>query len=177
MRTIKLILCALLLNAVVLPLAAQSRPNPARFPTVTAYSLAKEKVTLPAGLTAARNLLLLSFDTADTPEIDRWISAAQSLTHLDTGLSYYLLPISQQKNPLYRWWDNSSMRSDFSDPQLWPRVVPLYINENRFRKQLQIPNGSQVVVLLTDRNGNVLWRASGAPDQQKLASLRAQLHS
>lgn len=157
-------------------MAAPSNPS-AHFPTVTAYSLSKARVTLPAGLGGTRNLLVLSFNNGDTPGVDHWASAAQSLISRNAGLSYYLLPISEQRNPLYRWWDNSAMRNDFSNPQLWPRVVPLYVNENRFRQQLQIPNSSELVVLLTDRAGNVLWRASGAPSRQKLASLRASLHS
>ena len=176
MQSLQLILCPLLLSTLVLPLPAQPASS-AHFPTVTAYSLSKAKVALPAQLTGTRNLLVLSFDNGDTPDVDHWTSAAQSLTHRDAGLSYYVLPISAQKNPLYRWWDNSAMRNDFSNQQMWPRVVPLYVNENRFRRQLQIPNGAQTVVLLTDRAGNVLWRAAGAPDPQKLATLQAQLHS
>ncbi|MGC8548607.1 MAG: hypothetical protein ACP5M4_02810 [Acidobacteriaceae bacterium] len=177
MRTAKLILCTLLSPLTLLPIAAQKAPPAAHFPTVTSYNLAKAKVTLPAAFSANRNLLLISFDTGDTPEIDRWVTAVQSLSRLHNSLDYYLLPISEQKNPLYRWWDNSAMRSDFTDPQLWPRVVPLYLNENQFRRQLQIPRKSSVVVLLTDRSGNILWRASGPPDQQKLDALRSQLHS
>jgi hypothetical protein len=167
----------LLLSATLLPLAAQTGSSPIHFPTITSYNLAKAKVTLPAAFRASHNLLLISFDTGDTPELDRWVSAAQSFTSIQGGLGYYLLPVSEQKNPLYRWWDNSAMRSDFPNPQLWPRVVPLYINENRFREQLQIPRDSQVIVLLTDRGGNILWRASGPPDQQKLDALRALLQS
>ena len=177
MRPLRFILCALFLRAALLPLAAQPGQPPVHFPTVTSYSLTKAKVTLPAAFTGNRNLLLLSFDADQTTEINRWVTEAQSLSRLDSSLSYYLLPISQQKNPLYRWWDNSAMRSDFSDPQLWPRVVPLYVNENRFRRQLHIPSDRQVVILLTDRKGNVLWRASGPLDAQKIAALRAQLHS
>lgn len=177
MRTSKLILCTLILPLALLPITAQKAPPAAHFPTVTSYNLAKAKVTLPAAFSADRNLLLISFDTGDTPEIDRWVTAVQSLNRLHSSLDYYLLPISEQKNPLYRWWDNSAMRSDFTDPQLWPRVVPLYLNENQFRQQLQIPRKSSVVILLTDRSGNVLWRASGPPDQSKLNALRAQLQS
>lgn len=164
----------MLLSGTPIHLTAQTT---AHFPTVTSYNLAKARVTLPAAFTANRNLLLLSFDTGDTPQLDNWVSSIQSLTHLNSGLDYYLLPIAEEKNPLYRWWDNSAMRSDFTDPQLWPRVVPLYVNEKQFRQELQLPPKSNVVVLLTDRSGNVLWRAFGPPDQQKLNALRAQLHS
>ncbi len=177
MRTPKVILCTLLLPATLLALPAHTGSSHTHFPTITSYSLAKAKITLPAAFSSNRNLLLISFDTGDTPEVDNWVSAAQSLSRLHNNFAYYLLPISEQKNPLYRWWDNSALRSDFSDPHLWPRVVPLYLNENRFRRQLQIPQGSQVIVLLTDRSGNILWRAFGPPDQQILNALRAQFHS
>lgn len=187
MRLPKFILCALLLSSAGIPLTAQpspvqsspakSSPATVRFPAITAYSLTKAKVTLPAALTGNRNLLLLSFDADQTPEINRWVTEVQSLSRLHNDLSYYLLPVSEQRNPLFRWWDNSSMRSDFSDPQLWPRVVPLYLNEKQFREELQIPTGHEVVILLTDRAGNVLWRTSGPMDPQKIAALQAILQS
>lgn len=177
MRFLRLILCALFFSSVGLSLSAQPTTDVVQFPTITAYSLTKAKVTLPAGLNGKHNLLVLSFSADQATEINRWVAEAQSLSQLDGGLSYYLLPVSQRKNSLYRWWDNSAMRSDFSDPQIWPRVVPIYVNEKRFRRQLQIPDGSQIVILLTDRSGNVLWRTSGPLDQQKIAALQAKLRS
>lgn len=159
------------------PLSAQPNAPAVHFPTITAYSLTKAKVTLPSALTGRRNLLLLSFDAEQTQKVNDWVTEAQSLRRLDSTFSYYLLPVSQEKNLLYRWWDNSAMRDDFSDPQVWARTVPLYVNMKRFRQELQISDDQEIVILLTDRSGNVLWRTTGPLTQQKIAALEAQLHS
>jgi hypothetical protein len=146
-----------------------------RFPTVKAYSLAKAKVTLPAELKGKENLLVLSFDVSRGPEVDRWLREAESLERLHAGLRYYVLPVSGRENDLYRWWQNSSMRGSYNDPQEWPWIVPLYVNRKQFRSALQIAKDRTVVVLLTDQQGNVLWRTDGKLTQEKQAALNAAI--
>lgn len=174
-RKPKFILLVLIFLALLLPSTVRAGSSPAHFPTVTSYNLAKAKVTLPAAFSANRVLLFISFDAGDTPQLDHWVTAAQSLSHLRGSLDFYLLPVSAPKNPIYRWWDNAAMRSDFSNSSLWPRIIPLYLNEARFCGQLQIPSTSRLTVLLTDRDGNILWRTYGNPSPQKLEALRQQL--
>jgi hypothetical protein len=157
-------------------LAAGQAQTPVRFPAVTAYSLAKTKITLPADLRGKQNLLVLSFDVSQSPEVDRWLREAQSLEHLHEDLRYYVLPVSGRENDLYRWWQNSSMRGNYSDPQEWPWIVPLYVNRKQFRSALQIADDRSVVVLLTNQQGDVLWRTNGKLTPAKQAALMAQTH-
>jgi len=162
------------LGPMVLLAAAQAQ-KPVRFPAVTSYSLAKTKVALPADLKGKQNLLVLSFDVSQSPEVDRWLREAQSLERLHEGLRYYVLPVSERENPLYRWWENSSMRGNYSDPQEWPWIVPLYVNRKQFRSTLSIAKDRSVVVLLTDRQGNVVWRTHGKLTAEKQAALNAAI--
>lgn len=157
-------------------LAASHAQTPVRLPAVTAYNLAKNKVRLPGDLKGKLNLLVLSFDVSQSPEVDRWLREAQSLEHLHEDLRYYVLPVSGRENDLYRWWENSSMRGNYSDPQEWPWIVPLYVDEKQFRSELQIADEHQVVVLLTNQQGVVMWRTSGQLTQEKQAALMAQIH-
>ena len=156
-------------------LAASYAQTPVRFPAVTGYNLAKNKVALPGGLAGKQNLLVLSFDVSQSPEVDRWLTEAQSLEHLHENLRYYVLPVSGRENDLYRWWENSSMRGNYSDPQEWPWIVPLYVNEKSFRDALQITDDHHLVILLTDQQGSVLWRTSGQLTPEKRAALLAQM--
>lgn len=163
------------LAPLVLLAASQAQTN-IQFPPVTAYNLAKNKVTLPAGLKGKQNLLVLSFDVSQSHEVGRWITEAQSLERLHEDLQYYVLPVAGQENDLYRWWENSSMRGNYSDPQEWPWIVPLYVNEKQFRQTLQIPDDHDVVILLTNRQGQVLWRTNGPLTAQKKAAIAAELN-
>ena len=151
--------------------AAQQRPPV--FPSVTAYSLDKQKVSFPGGMEGATDLLLLSFRTEQQPDIDSWMAAAQALQHSSFQFRYYELPIAEKENFIFRWWETSSMRSDQTDPETWHWIVPLWVDRKSFFADLQIPNEKQIVVLLVDRQGHIFWRSSGPMTPDKRAALMA----
>lgn len=163
-------------TAIFLPLALASQPqavSPARFPSITAYSLAKTKLDLPSGFAGQFDLLLISFQPEQRKQINSWMPVAQALQHTHFNFRWYQLPVSSTELWIFRWWDNSSMRSDETDPETWPWIVPLYVDKNSFRHSLQIPGEMQISVLLVDRQGNVLWRAEGPMTPEKRDSLLA----
>lgn len=143
------------------------------FPTITSYSLDKQKITLPAEMAGQTDLLIISFEPEQQKDVDSWLPAAEALQHASFQFRYYELPISGRENFIFRWWETSSMRSDETDPVMWHWIVPLFVDRQKFRRDLDIPNEKEVVVLLVDRQGHVLWRASGSMDQGKRAGLVA----
>jgi hypothetical protein len=170
--SVRLALCAVLLPAA---LAAQSAGSskPAVFPAITAYSLSKVKLNLPADFAGQINLLLISFQPEQQTQIDTWMPVAQAFQHTNFSFRWYRLPAAARENFIFRWWDNSSMRSDETDPETWPWIVPLYVDTNEFRRSLQIPTDRQIAVLLVNKQGQVLWRAQGPLTPDKHASLAA----
>lgn len=150
-----------------------SPSEPAVFPHITSYSLSRAKVNLPADFAGQLNLLLISFEPEQQTQIQTWLSTAQGLQHTNFNLHWYRLPVSSRENMVFRWWDNSSMRSDQSDPEIWPWIIPLYVDKDAFRKPLQIPTGKQIAILLVNKEGNVLWRSEGPLTPDKRASLIA----
>lgn len=161
----------LLLSGLLAGAAATALASPARFPAVTAENLARQKVTLPGGMAGEKNLLLISFAPEQQKDVESWLPAAQALQHMDFQFHYYELPVQGRENFVFRWWATSSMRSDESDPESWPWIVPLFVDQHRFMQELEIPNAKQVVALLVNRDGKVLWRAYGpmtTPDRAAL---------
>lgn len=159
------------LAAVLIPIALASQPGaakPARFPDISSYNLAKARVNFPGGFAGQINLLLISFQPEQRKQIDSWMPVAQALQHTNFNFHWYQLPVSSSELWIFRWWDNASMRSDETDPETWPWIVPLYLDKDSFRHSLQIPGEKQISVLLVDRQGNVLWRAEGpmTPDNR-----------
>ena len=102
------------------------------FPSISTYSLDKAKVTLPADFEAKVNLLLISFEPEQTKDIDTWMPLAQALQHMNFQFRYYKIPVSNQENLIYRWWDSSSLRSVETDPETWHWIIPLYIARRTF---------------------------------------------
>ncbi|MGH9587967.1 MAG: hypothetical protein ACRD3F_13515 [Acidobacteriaceae bacterium] len=155
--------------------ASQKEPatRPAAFPHITSYSLSKTKLNLPGDFAGKIDLLLISFQPEQLTQIRTWMTTAEGLQHTNFNFRWYQLPVSDPENFVFRWWNNSSMRSDDSDPETWPWIVPLYVDKNHFRHALQIRSERDVVVLLVNKQGNILWRAEGPITPEKRASLLA----
>ncbi|MFP5230604.1 MAG: hypothetical protein ACLGXA_23550 [Acidobacteriota bacterium] len=163
-------LICILACALQLPLAAQS-PGQPTFPSITSYNLNKQKVTLPSQAEGQIDLLLLSFRPEQQTDINSWLPAAQALQHLNFQFRYYQIPVAEKENFVFRWWESSSMRSDQTDPETWQWIVPVWLDRKKFFRDLGIPNDKQVVALLIDRQGKILWRASGPMTADKRAAL------
>jgi len=154
-------------------LAASQNSSPsAVLPSVTAYALDRIKVTLPADFRSPLNILILSFQRDQQPAVDGWFAVLGSAA---PGVQTWLLPISARENGLYRWWLNASLRG--SQPASQPRryTVPLYVNKGEFLRSLQVTSEKEIVLLLTDKAGHVLWRTGGPVNDSKKAALNGFL--
>jgi hypothetical protein len=154
--------------ALAAPQNSQSSPQ-AALPPVTAYALDRAKVTLPGDFTAPLNLLILSFQRDQQSEIDAWLPALTPPAA--PTVQIWLLPVSQRANGLYRWWLNASLRTSLPASQPRRYTVPLYVDKPRFLRALQVSSEQEVVLLLTDKAGHVLWRTAGPVTDGKKAAL------
>jgi hypothetical protein len=172
----KLRALAALVLPLVLPFALFSQTQrppsaPAALPPVTADSLDKAKLKLPADFVSPLNLLVLSFARDQQDSVESWVQAAQQAQKDHPQLQLWVLPVSAREDVLYKWWLNSSMRSSLPASESWHYTVPLYVNKPQFLKALAIRSEKQVAVLLTDKAGLVLWRGEGAAKDDQKASL------
>jgi hypothetical protein len=135
-------------------------------PPVTAYTLDRAKVTLPENFAAPLNLLILSFDRDQQSQVDGWLPAITAPT-----VQTWWLFVSPRENGLYRWWLNASLRGSLLPSQPRRYTVPLYVNKTQFLQSLQISSEQDVVLLLTDKTGHVLWRTAGPVSESKKAAL------
>jgi hypothetical protein len=171
MRSLTARIVLFVLAAVMVVHAAE----PVIFPTVSFYTLSKERVTLPADLHGDRNLLLLYFDLTQQRDIDDWNAVIDRWRASDPSLSSYTLLVSPQKNILSRWWQNASIRSASPDANHWPTTLPIYVDKRAFERQLSIPSEKQVVLLLTDRKGRVLSRVIGSSTDNSRGAIKTAL--
>jgi hypothetical protein len=142
-------------------------PPAAVLPAVTAYALDRAKVTLPADFAAPLNLLILSFQRDQQSVVEGWLPVLTPGGTVQT----WVLPISQRENGLYRWWLNASLRGSLPPTQPRRYTVPLYVNKAQFLHSVQVFSEQDVVLLLTDKAGHVLWRTAGPVTDSKKAEL------
>ncbi|MGC2403061.1 MAG: hypothetical protein WA510_24950 [Acidobacteriaceae bacterium] len=157
MRLLRTLLFTLLALSCALGSQVSQNSEGAVLPAVTANSLDRVRVALPADFTAPLNLLILSFVRDQQAAVEGWIPVLPSGGKTQT----WVLPISARESGLYRWWLNASLRGDL--PPTLPRRywVPLYVNKTQFLGSLQVSSEKEVVLLLTDKTGHVLWRTTG----------------
>ena len=165
-----------LLRALVFPLLAlpcavaasqiSQTSQTAVLPPVTAYALDRAKVTLPTNFSATLNLLVLSFQRDQQSQVDGWLPAITAPT-----VQTWWLFVSPRENGLYRWWLNASLRGSLLPSQPRRYTVPLYVNKTQFLQSVQISSEQDVVLLLTDKAGHVLWRTAGPVSESKKAAL------
>ncbi len=145
------------------------------FPTLTAFNLAEQRVTLPGDLSGERNLLLIAFQRWQQEEVDTWTGLAAQLGSDHRGFQFYELPTLEPGNPLSRWFINQGMRSGIRDLESRRRTITLYLDKKAFRRALDLPDEKQIHVLLVGRDGTVYWRAAGRLNEDNARSLRAML--
>ncbi len=168
-------LCTVLFASTAPGLQTGETAKPPVFPAITSYDLEKNKVSLPSDFVGQVNLVFISFEREQQKDVDTWTTTAQALQHVNPNFRYYYLPTFPPENALYRWWINSSMRNDETDPETWRWIVPLYVNQASFRKSLQIANQHTVVTMLVEKSGRVLWRGDGRMTPELKAAMIAAI--
>jgi len=154
--------------ALAAPQNSQS-PSAAVLPSVTAYALSRSKVTLPADFAAPLNLLVLFFQRDQQSVVEGWLPVVP--TGGSPTVQTWVLPISPRANGLYKWWLNASLRGSLPPSQPRRYTVPLYVDKAKFLRSLQVSSEQEVVLLLTDKAGHVLWRTAGAVTDSKKTAL------
>jgi hypothetical protein len=153
--------------------STQSAPTPVGyFPSIQAEALDKSSILIPSQLEGRLNLVLLSWARDQSPQLDTWEAVGQALQHTHTDFRVYRMPVNDNENSLFQWWDNASLRAQESDPQLLHWDVPLYTDKAALVLAIGLPKDEkQVVALLIDQSGRILWKSQGPSTEQTRFSL------
>jgi hypothetical protein len=146
-----------------------------RFPQVTGSSLSGQEFNLPGDIEAEYALVMIAFQQVHQLDVNTWIPTALDASKRYSELVYYEFPTISRLNPLARTFIDSGMRGGIPDPTARATTITLYLDKPAFRKALDIPGENEIVIMLIDRTGEVLWRAVGAATQPALVELEEKL--
>jgi hypothetical protein len=158
---------ALLLTPLTLLASGGNAPQGAHFPDVTADSLSKQTLHLPADFGPGDTLVLIAFERNQQKDVDTWTAAEVALARQQTEFRFYEIPVLPWRDVFYRWWLNTAMRSGTPDEAARKRTVPVYLNKEGFRNSLQITTEKTISVLLLNKSGQVVWRTVGDWTEEK----------
>ena len=132
-----------------------------KFPTVTGYTLNRQKVTLPDDFSTELTVAFIAFQRWQQSWVDSWLPFIETLEAEQPGLAYYELPTIQSMNFFSRTFINEGMRIRIPDRKARNRTVTLYLDKERFKQSLNIASESTISVLLLNKKGEILWRTTG----------------
>lgn len=147
-----------------------------RFPDVSGRTLSGLEVTLPTDLPANRTLCLVAFQQQHQGCVDRWIALAESagvpgspLDGVESSQTCIVeIPVIGTRWRLGRRFIDGGMAASIRVPRVLARTITVYTDVAAFQRRLNIPNSADVHALVVTRDGEILARSSGEPDDQRL---------
>jgi hypothetical protein len=154
-----------------------------RFPAVTGRSLLGTELALPRDFPAERTLAVVAFRQWHQARVDRWIAraVADGVPATPRGHASVLanavveLPVlATGWRPVRRFIDGG-MTAGIGDPDVLARTITIYTDVGRFQRSLAIQGGEEVHALVVTRDGTILARGSGDPQDREWAGILAAL--
>jgi len=156
---------------------------PARFPAVVGRTLLGVELALPGELPADRTLAVVAFKQWHQAVVDRWIARAVAAgvpptTRGETGpipVAVVEVPVlSAQWRPVRRFIDGG-MTAGIGDPDVLARTITVYTNVAAFQRSLAILDSDDVHALVVTRDGAILARGRGDPDDASWDAIASAL--
>ena len=146
-----------------------------RFPRVTGDNLNGKTYSLPGDLEGEKNLVIVAFHRSQQSDVDTWLPAAGELEERVDGFRYYEIPTIGKGYKVMRSWIDGGMRRGIPDVAQRGRTITLYIDKAPFKAELGIERENQIVAMLVNQGGEILWRAEGRRTADKMAGLEKAL--
>ncbi len=144
-----------------------------QFPTVDGTNLNGQAFVLPVDFTGDINLVIVSFEEAQTVRAASWLPLARELAVAKPAFAYYSVPVLPSVNLLLRGVISGGMLLLIPDPDVRDVTIMLFLDDiDVFLRALAIPNRDTIQAFLVSDAGSILWRASGEYTNGSGAALR-----
>ncbi|TBR77203.1 MAG: hypothetical protein EPN64_03575 [Burkholderiaceae bacterium] len=149
-----------------------------RLPALVSHRLDRNQpaVNLPAGLPAGRTLALIGFRHSQDAEMESWIDGLR--LRQDPSISWIRMAvINDTGDPARRSAVETHLRSRYPSESERAGLLPVFTNRDAFVRATGVTGTDQAVVLILDRNGDVLAKAEGMFDPDKAQALMETLRA
>lgn len=154
------------------PMKERGRGSPAMFPAVRGRSLTGLELALPGDFPAELTLAVVAFQRWHQERVDRWIgrAVAAGIPPTTRGAMGHV-PVSVVEVPVLssawrpaRHFIDGGMTAGIGDPDVLARTITVYTNVAAFQRALAIPGSDDVHALVVRRDGTILARGRGDPN-------------
>jgi hypothetical protein len=141
------------------------------FPLVSGFNLNRQEFEFPRDFEGELNLIIVPFKQYQQRIVNTWIPFAQEIEASFPRFIYYELPTINEMPVLSRTFINEGMRAGIPDQTARERTITLYLDKQEFKAALGIPSEDDIYLYLVDRQGEILWNATGEFTRQKADEL------
>jgi hypothetical protein len=141
------------------------------FPVVSGFNLNRQEFEFPRDFERELNLVIVPFQQYQQNTVNTWLPAVQEIETAFPGFIYYEMPTIYEMPVLSRTFINEGMRAGIPDQTSRERTITLYLNKAEFKSALEIPNEEDIFLFLVNRDGEILWRTTGAYSAEKADEL------
>jgi hypothetical protein len=139
---------------------------------VAGRTLLGVEVALPRDFPAERTLAVVAFQRWHQARVDQWIARAVAAgvpptTRGATGptpVAVLELPVLATRWRRVRRFIDGGMTAGIGDPDVLARTITVYTDVAAFQRSLAILNSDDVHALVVARDGGILARSHGDPD-------------
>jgi hypothetical protein len=128
-------------------------------PPVKATNLNKQPVSWPAGLPAARTILLVAFDRKQQAQIDGWVAGMK--LKAPGSPAWFEVPLIKDPGGFIRGFIDGGMRRGIPNVEDRAHVVTLYGDKKKLMASMGLTSDAVVHVLIVERSGRIVERVSG----------------
>lgn len=145
-------------------------------PSFMSHTLAKRAMTVPDDLPAERTLALITFKRSQKEHADSWIEGLNLKN--DPSIKWIRMPVvNDPGTPKGRDEIKNRLLGRYTAENERANLLPVFVDRKNFVRSVGLSGVDQAVVLVLNRQGEVLARVEGAFDETKAANLRETLRT
>ena len=139
------------------------------FPNVAGQNLNGRSVNLPADFQAPASIVFVAYVRGQQAQVDSWKPFVTDMRERFPAIGVFEVPTLSRGDALFRWFIDGGMRRGIPDRATREATITLYIDKTPFDDALGITSEHDIVILLVEPNGTVVWRSSGTYAPEKAA--------
>jgi len=146
------------------------------FPIVTGANLNDVALTLPEDFAGEFNLVVVTFEQDQQVAAADWYPFLNDLAQADDRLNLYNIAALPDLNPMIRSMITGGLNATVTDEIVRNVLILLFLEDQQaFLDALEISDTSQIILLLLDADGHVLWQGAGEYSDELAADLQTQI--
>lgn len=145
------------------------------FPELIGTSLLLEQVSVPSALTGDFKLIVVSYDSAQQPDVDEWLPALEDLNDDFPQLAGYYVPMLPKSAADSSFFIIGGMAAVADNDTDRARTIVVFTNVDAFNQLVDVPNKDAIQLFLLDGDQKIIWQGSGIYNEKTLDDLRAKL--